>query len=64
MSVARSYQEQKEADSAEISRGKSLKYRISSKRLAKMVDATERVAAHSHRNALQVKRFSFFEEVL
>ena len=63
LTVARSNKEEEEADSSEIRRGKSLEHRLGSERLAQVVDATERVRAHRHRDALQKEGLALFKEL-
>ena len=63
LTVACGNEEKEKTDSSEISRSEAVKHRFDRERLADMVDASECVRTHRHRDALEKQRFTFFEKL-
>ena len=63
LTVACGNEEKEKTDSSEISRSEAFKHRFGGERLAQVVDATQCVRTHRHRDALQEQRFTFFEKL-
>lgn len=63
LTVACGNEEKEKTDSSEISRGEAFEHRFGGECLAQVVDTTECVRTHRHRDALQEQRFTFFEKI-
>ena len=64
LTVACGNEEKKKTYSSQISRSEAFKHRFGGECLAQVVDATQCVRTHRHRDALQEQRFAFFEKLV